>query len=303
MHELWRGMANAWECDELGHLNVRAYVDKMTEGFAGLLGALDQPSAERAGATSQIRVREMHVRFLAEARPGDRLDVEGGITALADAELTAAMVMRHHDDGRAAAGALIRAEHVSPGAGRPFRWPSRLRARAEDWVIAAPEESEPRAIALDPPVHDAELARADALELAEIGRGVFRREEADAYDAVRPAAMMGRLSDGAGRLFAPMIAAMPDRRLGPALLEVRFIWRGAPRAGDRFVIRSGLVAAGENDKLMRAAHWILDPQTGRPWCTSEGVAALLDLDARKLTPLSAKAGKAAKGLLRPTLRA
>lgn len=36
MIELWRGNANAWECDELGHMNVRFYLAKAMEALGNL---------------------------------------------------------------------------------------------------------------------------------------------------------------------------------------------------------------------------------------------------------------------------
>jgi acyl-CoA thioester hydrolase len=32
-------------------------------------------------------------------------------------------------------------------------------------------------------------------------------------------------------------------------------------------------------------HWMLDPETGRPWGVSEAVAVTLDLDKRKIVPV------------------
>ena len=34
MIELYRGSINTWECDEMGHMNVRFYVARMMEGLA-----------------------------------------------------------------------------------------------------------------------------------------------------------------------------------------------------------------------------------------------------------------------------
>ena len=65
----------------------------------------------------------------------------------------------------------------------------------------------------------------------------------------------------------------------------------APRAGDRFVVRSGM--AGLNDRTQRLVHWMLDPHSGKAWGTSEAVAVTLDLDARKIVAVS----PAARGAL------
>ena len=37
MIEVYRGSINTWECDEMGHMNVRFYVAKMMEGLAAFV--------------------------------------------------------------------------------------------------------------------------------------------------------------------------------------------------------------------------------------------------------------------------
>jgi acyl-CoA thioester hydrolase len=33
---LWQGSCNQWDCDEMGHMNVRVYVEKQLEGKIAL---------------------------------------------------------------------------------------------------------------------------------------------------------------------------------------------------------------------------------------------------------------------------
>jgi acyl-CoA thioester hydrolase len=82
------------------------------------------------------------------------------------------------------------------------------------------------------------------------------------------------------------------QRIGGAVLEYRLVQLDWPRAGDRFVVRSGM--AGIEDRTQRLVHWMLDPHTGKAWGTSEAVAVTLDLDTRKIVTASA-AARAALG--------
>ena len=55
--EVWRGGVSAWECDEMGHLNVRFHVSRALEGLgvlAELLG-LEPIFAPNAAATLAVR--------------------------------------------------------------------------------------------------------------------------------------------------------------------------------------------------------------------------------------------------------
>ena len=136
------------------------------------------------------------------------------------------------------------------------------------------------------PGTEASLARADALDLQQIGRGRFGMEEMDAFGRMRLEFLLGRISDSVTNFAAafPEEYAMHAKggggNVGSALLECRIRpWRWA-RAGDGFVVRSGLKSAGA--KVRNLVHWVLEPETGLPWWTVEGVAAPMDLDARKL---------------------
>ncbi|MDP1964510.1 MAG: thioesterase family protein, partial [Reyranella sp.] len=68
--EIWRGGVNTWECDEMGHMNVRFYVTRAMEGLVGLAAALGLPHAFTQEAGSTLIVGEQHIRFLREAHAG-----------------------------------------------------------------------------------------------------------------------------------------------------------------------------------------------------------------------------------------
>ena len=73
-------------------------------------------------------------------------------------------------------------------------------------------------------------------------------------------------------------------RMGGAVLEYRLAYRRWPRAGDRFVVRSG--RGFQKEKTHSFVHWIIDPDSGEAWCRSEAVAIALNLDTRKIIPAS-----------------
>jgi acyl-CoA thioester hydrolase len=291
MIEVWRGNANAWECDELGHMNVKFYLTKASEAIAGLAAQTGLKDIHRADANATLLATGLHVRFLAEARPGAPLMIEGGWTAISDQTCTALLVMRHGGTGRVAATFLIDLVHVSPRDGRPFVWPSHFAEGIEPSLVEIPDFAQPRGIQLDAPANkQVSTARADALGLEAIGQGRFTPDETDVFGRMRMEVLLGRISDSVINLKA----AFPEEwafhkggteaRIGSPLLECHILPQRWPRAGDGYVIRSGLKSYGP--KVRNLVHWVLDPATGRPWWTMEGVAAPMDLDARKIMPPS-----------------
>lgn len=291
MIELWRGAVNAWECDELGHMNVRFYLAKASQAIANLAEAAGLNPIHRHDASATLIARDIHIRFLAETRPGAPIFIEGGLLGHDETGATAQLVMRHSGSGVPAASYRLVLGHASPKDGSDFPWPRRFAERADSLVVAQPDFAAPRGLTLDPlATTRASMQNADALKLDSIGRGRFGVEEMDAFGFLRLEFLLGRLSDSVinfGTAFPEewaMHAAGGHGNVGSALLECRIRpWRW-PRAGDGFVVRSGVKSVGP--KVRNLVHWILEPETGRPWWTIEGVAAPMDLDTRKLIPAS-----------------
>lgn len=290
MIEIWRGNANAWECDELGHMNVKFYLAKASEAIAGLAAQSGLKAIHRADANATLLPTALHIRFLAEARPGAPLVIEGGWSAISETGCSAVLVMRHGGTGQPAASFRIDLEHVSPRDARTFVWPSHFAERLQADLVETPAFARPRGIAIPQGSDAVSLQRADALSLEQVGRGRIAAGETDVFGRMQTEILLGRISDSVVNFKAgfpeewDFHQGKADRRIGSALLECRIVPHRWPRAGDGYVVRSGLKAFGP--KVRNIVHWVLDPATGRPWWTVEGVAAPMDLDTRKIIGLT-----------------
>jgi acyl-CoA thioester hydrolase len=282
--EVWRGAVPPWRCDEMGHMNMRYYLAIAEEGLAGLAAALGQPRAFAPGAASTVTARTHHVRFLREARSADALYTTAGVLEMGEQSARFVQVIRHAD-GRPSATVVTEAEHATPQ-GRPFAWSARARDAAAALTCAMPQDAAPRSLTpLD--TQAASVARADALGLACISRGMVTEAECDAFGHMTATAIMGRVSDGMTFLADPIrrgaSLANPGVRVGGAALEYALHLRRAPRAGELFEVRSGF--ARLDAKVMHMRHWLLDPAIGEAYGVLSGVGASFDLDARRIIPL------------------
>lgn len=288
--EIWRGGVNTWECDEMGHMNVRFYVTKAVEGLVGLAAALGLPHAFAAHAGSTLLVREQHIRFLREAHAGAALHMTGGVLEMGEDQARVLMLLWHSDSGALAASFQTVVAHVTPAEGRPFPWPRRTVELAAGLAIDTPDQARARSVSLEPVETTASLTRANDLDLIRIAQGAISPADCDLFGRMRPEMFIGRVSDGIPRLirsFRDTVvsgAAEAPKRVGGAVLEYRLIHLDWPRAGDRLEIRSGLKDADTRTKRM--VHWMIDPASGKPWGVSEAVAVTFDLDARKIVPIS-----------------
>ena len=111
--EVWRGGVDAWECDEMGHMNVRFYLARAYEGLAGLAAALGMPDAFSPHAEATLQIREHHVRFLREAHVGAPLHMTAGVVELGESDVVVVQMLVHSLTGQTCAAITTRAVHVT----------------------------------------------------------------------------------------------------------------------------------------------------------------------------------------------
>ena len=292
--EVWRGGVNPWQCDQMGHMNVRFYVADAMEGLAGLAAALGMPQAFSPTATSTLAVREHHIRFLREARAGAALHMTAGLLRIGEADASALQILHHSQTDEPSAVFHTRLAHVRASDGQDFGWPKAARARADGVTVDVPAGLGPRSLAPGDPPGAASLEQADALGLIRYGSGVFMPQDCDAFGRVSATQIMGRMGDGAAQAVASTREAAGSitpggQPIGLAVVEYRLVYFDWPRAGDRFDVRSGLRVA--EARRLGWTHWMLDPETGRPWAIAIGVLVPFDLEARKTVTLPDEALK------------
>ena len=288
MIPLWRGIPNTWDCDEMGHMNVRVYVEKAMEGLGTLAGALHMPHAYRPNALSTLVPAEHHIRYIREAHAGQPLTMTGCVLEWDETSALIYQDMRH-GDGRPAAAFRTRILHVATATGQPFPWSTRSRAQLEALIGTAPDDTKPRGI--DPNIAPIPSSMANMTQVTksgapEIGRGMVLPRECDVFGRFWAPWFMGRISDSVPTLLsewrAKVAGSKTGARMGGAVLEYRLVYRKWPRAGDRFVTHTSLANVAEETHSL--AHWVLDPDDGEAYMTSQAVAVTFDLDTRKVIP-------------------
>jgi acyl-CoA thioester hydrolase len=298
--EVWRGSVATWECDAMGHLNVGFYVAKAMEGLAGLAAELGMPGAFAADARATLIVRDQHIRFLREARPGAPLVMSGGVVEIGESEARLLLLLRHRNGELAASFQTVIA-HATVRDGRPFPWPARVLERAQALAVEIPPEAAARSIGLEPVTSRASLKRADELALPRTALGTVSAADCDIFGRMRTELMMARISDGIPHLFDGRRPGSDEagKQAGGAALEYRLIHLDWPRAGDRVELRSG--ASGGDARFRKLTHWLLDPLSGKAWGVAEAIAVSFDLETRKMITLSGEALAEANARIVPGL--
>lgn len=285
---LYRGSANAWECDEGGHLNVRFQFERALVGLGHFAHALGMPRAFTPAAGATLVVQEAHIRFLKEARPGEGLTMHGGVVEMGESEATLCLDMRH-DDGAPASAFTLKIAHADTRGFAPFPWTRRTRAAAQAFQCALPAHAAPRSVDVAKTPCDATLQNAEALGASRIGASMIAPSDCDAFGRWRGEHVLGRVSDSVSHLLRTFRQRLAGDGVTPAgaVVEARVVFRHWPRAGDLIDIYSAITEVGE--KTMRIVHWLCDPETGVAWASMEAVALTFDVATRKTITPSAEA--------------
>ena len=282
--EVWAGGVSLWECDFQDHMNVRFYVAKAMEGLAGLAAALGMPDAFAPSARATLKVRDLYVRYIREAHAGALLSMTGAVLSVSDSEARLLLVLRHPTGEPSAAFQLV-ARHVSPDDGRVLPWTDDFLARARALTVELPRYAAARTLSLDDFETTASLARAQELGLQRVALNIVSPADCDVFGGLRFNIFLGRIADGMPGLVK---GRKPDdesaRRLGGAAVEYRLVYFDQPRVGDRIEVRSGVVQF--TARFRQTIHWLLNPDTGRPWGVASHVGVSFDLDTRKLASFS-----------------
>lgn len=288
MIEVYRGSINTWECDEMGHMNVRFYVAKMMEGLAEFAHVAGLTNAFRPRARSTLAPRDQHIRFIKEAHAGKPFTMKACVLEVTESSLLLYQQI-DHATGEPCAAYRTWIDHVDIDSRAAFPWSEHTRSEFEKLRDKPPAETAPRSLDLSIlPRVSATMADADRINAPVIGRGVVQTDHCDLSGRMMPKYFLGRVSDSVGHLLRPwreQVGAEAQARgetvrMGGAVLEYRLVYRRWPRPGDRFVIRS---ARGfQKEKVHSFVHWVIDPDSGEAWATTEAVAVALNLETRKI---------------------
>ena len=306
MLDSYFGEAVQWECDDLGHLNMRHYMTKAHQARQFFFIHLGLPYAFEISADSTVRTREFTVRYLKESRPGTRLKIQTGIIALNEMSADIIHMMTHHD-GTLSAVITETVEHIYLRTGQAFAWPKRVRRAAPHYLVPLPASAMTRGIP-DKTTTGKTITGKDVEALrsggaTHIGAGVFQPHEVDQFQFVTPQSLLGRITESVGNFEAlwPEIheSFNSDGTISGALLEIKGRVHRWPTIGHACDLYSAVLDANPYTRL--AAHHIVDPVSGQSWASFFASGCVFDLESRKLVKTPETRIKALKSIALPDL--
>lgn len=284
------GNANTWECDEMGHMNVRFYVSKGLEGlatFSHLLGI--GPSWQNDQSVSLGVIHE-HIRYIREVMPGEDLSIEVGILSASPEQLEIFQLMHNTRSGQIACSMIHRVElrRLSDEVRVPFN--ESILEKTKDYLCTIPEKTGPRSLFMDAPFVRGSKTDAENWGMRLVSMGQVTPQMVDRHGVLPPDGYIGRISDGIGNFMGGLRknadVKSPVQNIGGAALEYRLNFLEPLKVGDIVGVYVGLKAV--TDRFFIVTHWTVNLQTGRLVTHSEALAVSLDLDARKMIPIAAE---------------
>ncbi len=289
MRDYWRGSVEAWECDEMGHMNVRFWVRRALDGMMLMASELGCERAFAPEATASLLPVRQHIRFLKEAREGAPLFFRGGVVSLDETEVTFYGEIVHTLDGAIGATFLTKMAHVEAKTGKAYPWPERTRTLATAIQVHVPPHGSPRSIPFDGPTDPFDAGTLGLRGFQQVGLSAVRIEDVDVFNRLYPEGMIGRVSTGVPNLMTAWreettaeLSAQDGqpRKAGAAVLEYRLDYVAWPGAGDFVAVYSGVADVAEKTNTLK--HVLTHPVTGEIFCICEAVAVTFDLVARKV---------------------
>jgi acyl-CoA thioester hydrolase len=129
--ETYRGTANAWECDHLGHWNARFYLDRFAQAAFHLHSTLGMPPEwmrQNARGTAALM---QHIRYRRELMSGDTMTVLSKPIAVTDRTIRHYNKLYNTATGALSATVDVLDIAIDRAARKAIALPTEVRAKAE----------------------------------------------------------------------------------------------------------------------------------------------------------------------------
>ncbi|MGV8995484.1 MAG: thioesterase family protein [Parvibaculaceae bacterium] len=283
----FRGSVNTWECDDNAHMNVQFYVARASDGAFFLRHELGlTPSVIRNSNRTMIALEE-HYRFHRELFAGDTMTMRTRLIDMREKTLVVLHELLNGGTGELAASIVAVSASFDMETRRLVPWDADTLAKGRTLIGPLPDYADARSVKRETRLADLTLAEAEARGFIEIYRGAVHPQHCDQFGHMGTQHYISRYSDGSGHLWQGLgleKARLMAERRGSVVLEQRLNYVREVLSGDILIVKSALIEVAP--KTIRMCHFMFNGETGLLAATSEVVALMLDLDARRAVAFS-----------------
>jgi acyl-CoA thioester hydrolase len=132
--ETARGTVHSWQCDHMGHANLRAYGEFFEQALWHLFNRIGiTPSVLRGDAIRMAGVQQ-NIRYLKELLPGDLVVVRSRLAEFKDRSLKMVHEMQHIESGELCATCELTAVCIDAKTRKPRTFPDEIAAKAKEFL-------------------------------------------------------------------------------------------------------------------------------------------------------------------------
>jgi len=134
----YRGTVYPWECDHMGHMNVRFYVAKFDEATWQLFAMIGVTPTYMREQDRGMAAVEQQITYKRELRPGDIITVRSGVVELREKVFRLYHEMRNEETGEIAATTTLTGVHIDTRRRKACPFPEEILRRAREMIIDVP---------------------------------------------------------------------------------------------------------------------------------------------------------------------
>ena len=98
-HEVYRGVVFPWQCDHIGHMNVRWYSHHFDDAGFHIWSVLGVSQKEMRELGVQVVVAQTTIKFIREMKAGDLILIKAGLTKVGNKSIVHFAKMLNVDTG------------------------------------------------------------------------------------------------------------------------------------------------------------------------------------------------------------
>lgn len=132
LFETARGTVHAWQCDHMGHANLRAYGEFFEQALWHVFHRIGITPAVLRGDSIRMAGVQQNIHYRRELLPGDLIVVRSGLAEFKERSLKMRHEMQHVESGEICATCELTAVCIDPQTRKPRTFPAEIAAKAKE---------------------------------------------------------------------------------------------------------------------------------------------------------------------------
>lgn len=276
----YRGSVEAWECDQMKHMNVQFYMTKTSAAFSHFQNALGLSPARIREEKKGMRFKAMRIQYKSEMGSGGLMHGFAGVRLVEDNIITGFIHLFDSNKQILSCMYEFTAHYADLESGDFLPLPKDVQEKAKQFEDDHSDQYKPA------PMATITLPARPMDHMFETNRSAVDVWECDQFHNMEPRHIIARFSDAASHIMAHvgMTRAMQmERNLGSAALDYYMEFQGPIKIASSLVLKSALL--DRKPKNFIFGHHLIDCDTGKIVNNTTVLGCYFDMTARKSVPL------------------